>query len=306
MAERDGLGTDLQHPESLRLGDRREIGTQRAQQRRFDPRRHDRELLDGLPRRGGQPVHAGQHGVDDGARHRVVRRGESLGDEERVARGGLVEPVGIHGHAGGQFRHGGRGERLQRQPAHGVAAEAAQHTLERVRPGDVVGPVGQQQQRGQVVDAPPDVAQQVQGRAVGPVHVLDGQHRRPVRGGQLLEDGREDLAGVVGGQGGGEGPADVPDRVAERTERARREQVVAGTSEHPARTQRAGERAHQAGLADPGLAGDEDDRSGPVGRAVEGGVEHPQLGVAFEQARRHPIIVPVQRPSTAVSDGTAV
>ena len=101
---------------------------------------------------------------------------------------------------------------------------------------DLVGPVGQDQQRGQVVDPPADVPQQVERGAVGPVHVLDGQHGRPVRVGQLLEDGREHLPEVVRGEGGGERPAHVPHRVAQRAERAGRQQVVAGTGEHAARS----------------------------------------------------------------------
>ena len=110
-----------------------------------------------------------------------------------------------------------RGERIQRQPPHRAAAEAAEHALQRVLATDLVGPVGQQQQRGQVVDAPADVAQQVERGAVGPVHVLDGQDGRPVRVGQLLEAGN---TAVVRGQRGGSGPR-VPHRVAQ-ADRARR------------------------------------------------------------------------------------
>ena len=203
------------------------------------------------------------------------------------------------GEPSGELRDRVRGERAQRQPPHRAAAEAAEHALQRVLAAELVGPVGQEQQRGQVVDPPADVAQQVEGGAVGPVHVLDDQHGRPVRVGQLLEDGREHLAEVVRGEGGGERPADVPHRVAQRAERAGRQQVVAGTGEHPPGPQGAGERAHEARLADAGLAGDEHDRSRSPGGAVERGVEQPQLAVAFEQARRHDHIVPARRRSTA-------
>ena len=192
-----------------------------------------------------------------------------------------------------------RGERTQRQPPHHAAAEAAEHALQRVLTGDLVGPVGQEQQRGQVVDPAADVPQEVEGGAVGPVHVLDGQHGRPVRGGQLLEDGREHLPEVVRGEGVGERPAHVPDRVAQRAERTGRQQVVAGTGEHPPGPQGAREPAHEARLADTGLAGDEHDRSRSSGGALERSGEQAQLVVAFEQARRHDPIVPAQSPSTA-------
>ena len=72
VAERDSAGADLQHPEALGLGDGGEIGAERAQQRLLDLRGNDRELLDDLPRGRRQPVRAGQHGVDDGPRHRIV------------------------------------------------------------------------------------------------------------------------------------------------------------------------------------------------------------------------------------------
>ncbi len=77
VAERDGAGADLQHTDALGLGDGAEIRAERAQQRLLDLRGDDRQLLDDLPRGGGQPVHAGQDGVDDGPRApgRPVRRG---------------------------------------------------------------------------------------------------------------------------------------------------------------------------------------------------------------------------------------
>jgi hypothetical protein len=73
VAERDGARTDLQHPDALGLGHEDENRAERAQQRLLDLRGDDRQLLDDLPRGGRQPVHAGQDGVDDGPRHRVVR-----------------------------------------------------------------------------------------------------------------------------------------------------------------------------------------------------------------------------------------
>jgi hypothetical protein len=305
VPESDGVRADLQHPESLGLGDGPEVGAEHAQQRRVDPRRDDRELLDDLPRRGAQPVHPRLHGVDDGARHRLVRRGERLGDEERVSRGGPVQPAGVDRGPGGQLRHGVAGQPVQWQPLDGAAAEAAEHALQRVLAPDLVRAIGEQQQRGQVADPAADVAQQVERRAVRPVHVLDRQDGRPARVGQLLEDRREDLAGIIGSQRGGERAPGVAHRVAQGPQCARRQQVVARPGEHPAGPERPGEGTDQAGLPDPRLARDEHHRPGTAHCPVEGRVERAELGVAFEQ-RRHPGIVPAQPPSTAAFAGTAV
>ena len=82
-------------PPRTRAGNGAEIRAERAQQRLLDLRGDDRQLLDDLPCGRGQPVHAGQDGVDDGPRHRVVRRGEGLGDEEGVAGRGPVQPLRV-------------------------------------------------------------------------------------------------------------------------------------------------------------------------------------------------------------------
>jgi hypothetical protein len=306
VAERDGVRSNLQHPEPLGLGDGPEVRAQRAQQCRFDPGRDHGELLDGLPGGSAQTVHAGQDGVDDRARHRVVRRRERLRDEERVARGGLVQAPRVDGGGGGQLRDGVLGEPIQGQPPHGPTAQSAEDALQGVLSADIVGPVGEQDQRRQVVDPATDVTQQVERGAVGPVHVLDDQHRRARRVGQLLEDGGEHLAGIVRGQRRGQWPSAVPHGVAERAKRPRGQQVVAGAGEHAAGPQRPGEGADQARLPDSRLTRDEHDSTGTLGGPAECGVEGPQLGVPFEEARRHAGIVPGQSPSAAAFAGTAV
>jgi hypothetical protein len=126
-----------------------------------------------------------------------------------------------------------------------------------------------------------------------------------VRSGQLRTDGREHLAEVVRGERRRERAPQVPHRVPQRPECPRRQQVVTGAGEHPPRTQQPGEGADQARLPDPRLLRDEHDRPAAGGGPVEGGVEHPKLGVAFEQ-RRHGGIVPAQLLSTGACAATAV
>jgi hypothetical protein len=114
VAEGHRVLADLEDAEPLGLGDRLQVGTERAQQGRLDPRRDDRELLDDRARGGAQPVHAGQDGVDDGAGHRVVRGRQRLGDEERVARRRPVQALHVDRGARRQLRHGVRREPSQR------------------------------------------------------------------------------------------------------------------------------------------------------------------------------------------------
>ena len=234
VAERDGAGTDLQHADPLGLGDGAEVRAERAQQRRARPACGTTASCSTTSRAAG---------VNRCTRARTASttvRGTGSSGEARasVTKNGLPavarcsrcastgEPSASSATASGESA-------TQRQPPHHAAAETAEDALQRVLATDLVGPVGQEQQRGQVVDPPADVAQQVERGAVGPVHVLDDQHGRPVRVGQLLEDGREHLAEVVRGERGGERPAHVPHRVAQRAERAGRQQVVAGSGEHP-------------------------------------------------------------------------
>jgi hypothetical protein len=64
----------------------------------------------------------------------------------------------------------------------------------------LVVPVGEHQHAGQLLDAPGEVADHVKGGVVGPVHVLDDHHRRPLR--QLLVHGAEDLVALGHGRRG--------------------------------------------------------------------------------------------------------
>ena len=121
------------------------------------------------------------------------------------------------------------------------------------------------------MEPPADVAQGVQGRVVGPVQVLDDEHGRPSPRSQLEPQGLVDRLPVgVGRQRVGERSGVLQGRVAQRSERARREQVVAAADEHPGPvSDRCHEGAHQAGLADACLAEQQDDRAPALAGVVD-------------------------------------
>jgi hypothetical protein len=147
--------------------------------------------------------------------------------------------------------------------------------------------VGQHQHAGQVGDPPGEVADHVEGGVVGPVHVLDDHHRRPV--GELLVGGTEDRVPLR---------RDVHDRVqrsvgdachvSERPERARRHQVVAHPDQHASAIPcLLGERPDQTRLADSGLAVHQHDRTKTPTSLAQHRPQLAELGVTLEQPPLH-------------------
>jgi hypothetical protein len=179
--------------------------------------------------------------------------------------------------------------------ADGVAAQGGQLEPSRVRSGDEVaedGPqrmvdlqrvaVGQHQQQGKRGDPAGEEPHEVQRRLVGPVQVLHDQY--PRAGPECVERRREDLvlgrrapeqAGHVGGQ--------LVRHVTQRTERPRCAERVAHAPQRRC-LQPLDEGAQQSGLADPGVAGDEDGGT-PAGDGSSGMLfEHVEGMLALQQA----------------------
>ena len=171
-------------------------------------------------------------------------------------------------------------------------------------PVHLVVAVGQQQHRGQVGDPPDQVAQEVQGGLVGPVHVLHDQHGRVPGPVQLVQQRGEERVPVPGvAQRAGQVGTDAAGEVADRAQDARGRQVVALAHEEPrVGRESVAQLAHQAGLADPGLAGDQDHGTGSR-RGEPGGVgQRRQLGLPLEHpALGHASIV---RPPPLVGSGS--
>jgi hypothetical protein len=131
--------------------------------------------------------------------------------------------------------------------------------VQRIAGVNLVVAAGQHDQRAGLLDPPGGVAEHVERRVVGPVEILDHEHGgRPC--GELLEQAAEHrVHRLPVGQRGGERALAAGGRVAQRAERARRHQVVAGGEQHARpHAHVGGEGAHQGRLADPRLARHED------------------------------------------------
>jgi hypothetical protein len=147
----------------------------------------------------------------------------------------------------------------QRHPGRRAIGQLPEHDPQRVAAIDPVVAIGRQHERGDRLDAASEQAQDVERRLIGPVEVLEHDDvRRPAaqlarqRGDELarrgaLRDQRSELA------------ADVVGDVDERAERARGEQRVARSPQHPTSASAVAERPHERRLADSRLAGDEDE-----------------------------------------------
>jgi hypothetical protein len=142
---------------------------------------------------------------------------------------------------------------------HSGTAQRAEHPLQGW-PNLLVA-VGRHDHGRQVDHPAPDVAQHVEGGVVGPVDVLENKDGRTGAVRQVREQRGEHRVAVARGQCRGERPTGAADRVTQRAQGARRDEVVARTE------QDAGpvgpvedEGADEARLTDAGLPRDQHDR----------------------------------------------
>ena len=278
-------GPQLDDALLLGRGQRRELVPEQVRrQRRVDRGGHDGQRLQRRDRRNGQSGHSGADRVGDAVGQRPGRRREGLGDEERVPAGDPVQRRRIPG--AGHRRDGRRRERREVQVRHRPPGRRAEQRLHRVPGAEPLLAHGEHQQCRQPRDPARDVPHHVEGGVVGPVHVIDDQQRRPGR--QLRDGGVEHVVfvGVSGGvgKGVGERPCHPPHCLPQRSERARREQVVTAARQNPYPGRHAPqEGSQQTRLPDPGLARDHHDRSLARRRAGQRGTQGGQLRVPFPQ-----------------------
>jgi hypothetical protein len=122
VAEAETATLAAEHPGGDALVDGRRVGPgDRLQERRLDAVGHDRGGVERATGHRREPAGPGEHGVAHGRRHLPAGGAEHLGDEERVAAGGVVEAVGVDPPRAGQRGHGlpgqRRGGRGRRRPA---------------------------------------------------------------------------------------------------------------------------------------------------------------------------------------------
>ena len=150
--------------------------------------------------------------------------------------------------APGELRDRGGGERAGLDPRGGQRGEHAPDLAPRIRPrGDDEAPA---------LQPPAEQRDHVERRVVGPVEVLD--HEQGGVGEGVAGGGEHVLAGAVRDRAG-ERAADLARHVAQRAERAGRDQRVARA---PQRVAAAGDGGHERGLADARLAEHDDDAAG--------------------------------------------
>ncbi len=165
-----------------------------------------------------------------------------------------------------------------------AAGGVAEQAPERVLPVQFVVAVGEDQDGGQVGDPPDEETQGVERRIVGPVNVFDDENRRMFGPAQLrVQGGQHPVAVAAVPYGLAELGSHAARQIAERTEGPWGGQVIAVADQHPAGRGQAGpQRLDQAGLADPGLAHDQDDAAGSLGRGLHGISEDGELSVALQ------------------------
>ena len=231
-------------------------------------------------------VEPGCTGEDGGGdRRRQAGRGaraDQLGDVERVPAGGrvhLVRPLAD------QRCDRALRERLELEEHRVLGRDRSDGREEGVAGRHLAGPIGEDEQRRQRADAPPQDGDRVERRVVCPLDILENEHgrvRRPLQLGD--QQGLDLVRGGAGGKSRRELSGDRAREVSKRAERPRDRQVVAGADE---RSRPSVEIVHEpgreSGLADPGLAGDEDHAArAPRGRLAPIGQDG-ECAIALEQ-----------------------
>lgn len=246
-----------------------------------------------------------RHGFDDRARHRaeprhpgknrVLHRGgdvgsccEHLGDVEGVAPGDHMEVIGIYSSLTGQCPYGVHAERLDIEPFDGASGgQVAEHHPQRVAGVDLIVAVGAHHHRIPLTDAAAEETKQVQGPLIGPVDILDDQHRRlngalqpPHELGEHLGSVRGQLQQVSHARVG------VGCDVENRAQRPRSGEGVAGPDQNPdAGCGTPARLTNQTGLARSRLAGDQGHASLTRGGGGDQTVELRQKMLSLQQAR---------------------
>ena len=239
----------------------------RFEEPELDLSRHDRDGLEERSRLGAQMCGTGQHRVSNGLRD-VSRSGcENLGDEEGVPRSRSMELLGVDAVRRRELRDRRRRQRLDLQADHRlVRGQGSEHDPQRMRAVELVVPVAGDHERGNCLDPATQKLQHVECGPVRPVNILENEDRRPV----ALELGDERRLHLVRPRALADEPFEVASRhsgdVEQGTKRARREQRIARTPQHPCGIRSlAAEAAEQRRLPDSRLARDENE---PPARAT--------------------------------------
>ena len=229
----------------------------------------DAGRLDGAPRLVVEAREARGDRVADARGQTPTAGRHHLGHEEGVPGGEAVELLGVDVEPFGQPRD--RRARQRRDLQAGDARrgrEVAEDDAQRVPRADLVVAVRREDQRARPPDPAAEEAEQVEGRLVGPVDVLEDRDGGPLP--ERLEQEREDPIARAGiAEQRRERRPELRRHVDERPERARGAHGVAAADEHPRGARHVlAEAAHQRRLADARLPADEHHGTGPDAAAL--------------------------------------
>ena len=193
VAERQRLAVQAQQPGVDALVDRGRVAHGLATSHSSAGPGIDGGQLDDRARRVADQRHPERDRVAHARRHAAaVRRGQRLGDEERVAARDGVQVGGI---AAGPLRELGDGVGRQRRAARSAAAPRAAARRARAGPRAAARPRQVRiTQPARARQAPAEQRDEVERRVVGPVQVLDHEHRAVGQRGQRR--GQDALAGA--------------------------------------------------------------------------------------------------------------
>ena len=264
VAEPESVGAVFDHARELGRGQRaHRLAEQDRGQLGRDVRGHHRQALERLAAVRVEPAQAGEHGVLDAGRDLAGRRGERLGDEERVAARQRVNGGRVAARAARQRLHRIARQRRELDPVHRTAGERTEQPVQGMARIELVAG-RQDEDRADGLDPARRVAEHVERGVVGPVDVLDDEDGRTLLGELLQQRGEDAIDRTLVGQRGRQRAAAPDRRVVQRPQRARRDEVVARRHEDPRLAAQAlDQRAHEARLADARLAGDQRRRAAP-------------------------------------------
>ena len=172
--------------------------------------------------------------VADRGRYLAAPALKDLGNEERVARRFRVQIRRVDAVRGGKLLDCFRRERIEAEADDaGGRRQVAEGDAKRMRPLQLVGPVGDYNERAELLDPPSEQAEEVERCVVGPVDVLDDDDGL-IPGAQFVDERRECRPRVLACRDDLlEASADLRSDVDERSERARSTQPVAPADQDP-------------------------------------------------------------------------
>ena len=183
VAERDRVVFVAEDPRGQALVELRERAAGKdLQQRQLDPLRDDSDGVEQRTSIRPETGSAGEHRVADRGRNIRHPRRQRLRDEERVARRLAVQLFWVDAVRRCELADGVEGERGELDAAHPRGRrELADNDSERMRPVELIVPIGGDHQCLDRLDPATEQPQDVERRFVGPVDVLEDNDRRLLR-----------------------------------------------------------------------------------------------------------------------------